>query len=288
MKKTPDKKITDNIKQPIFTLSSDAKVKVSLWALATQPLALFFSNWQNFFLFNIPLALLLSICSLLTKHSILCGFGTDFSLSSTFCSDSVSLYYTDMFLRLLLLFFLVMKWYRFSLQKDSFTMKKLFCFGKTEAKTLGILILFTIINILPLLGLFLLIVRTPNPNWKIEILYFTSIAWVFLLPIISIRFYSIISFAIEGGKIPSLKQIWNQTSGNMLKFLLSISILCFLSLFLITQYFAFARNLTNLHFLGILSTEFEYNILITFFIVYFTNYCYTQKNLFFKGDNNDK
>ena len=145
-----------------------------------------------------------------------------------------------------------------------------------------------IINILPIFGLFLLLIRAPNPNWKIELLYFTSIAWVFLLPIISVRFYPIISFAIERKKIPSIKQIWNQTAGNMLKFLLSISILCFLCLFLFTKYYSFARFLTNLSLIEVISVEFEYNILITLFVVYFTNYCYTQKNLIFKGETNDQ
>lgn len=288
MTKTPSKKIIERAKQPFFSLTSDAKIKISLWALISKPLSLIFSNWQNLFILGVPAALLLTISSYLAKHSIICGLETDFSLSSAFCSDSIILYYTDMLIRLMIIFFFSIKWYHFSLQKEPLKLKELIHFGKSEAKTFGIMFFFIIINISPIIGLFMLMIRVPNPDWRIELAYFTSIAWVFLLPIISIRFYPIISFAIEGCKLPSIKQIWNQTAGNMLKFLLSISVFCFLTLLLFSKYYVFINNTPITTFISALSADFEYNILIILFVVYFTNYCYIQRNLLYKGDNNDK
>ena len=272
----------------IFTLSSEAKVKVSLWQLATSPLKQAIDNWKNLFYIGVPIALLLSVVSLLLKRGILCSKNEDMSLMSSFCSDNAVFFYANILISFIIITFFAIVWYNIALQKKEVSIFSLLKMKLSYLKTFGLIILTFIINISPIFALFLLIIRTPNPDWHIELLYFTSVAWIFLLPIVTLRFYSVIAFSLAGEKIPSIKRIWNNTSGNMLKILLASSVLVFLALFLFMQYDASVRGLDNIGIWTMFVAEFEYNILVTIFMALTINYCYTQKELLFGGTLNDE
>lgn len=277
-----------NIKQNIFTLTSDAKIKISLWQLATNPIKQIYYNWQKLFTLGIPTALAMTITSLLFKRGILCSQSDTQLLSSPFCSDSPLNFYLDLIVRFLIIAFFATTWYTTALQNKTQTIKELFCFDFKKIKAFALMGLFFIINLSPLFALFLLIIRTPNPNWHIELLFFTSVAWIFLLPIIALRFYSYIAFSLAGEKLPSIKTTWNTTAGNMLKLLLGASLIVFLALFLFMQYYGAIQGLDNIGIWTAFIAEFEYDVLVILFMTLLINYCHTQKELLFAGDYNDQ
>ena len=281
------KDVSKNISS-LFTLSSKAKITVSLWQLATLPFKQLLDNWKNLFYLGVPAAFLLSFASLLFKRGILCSQSEESSLMTSFCSDSIVFFYADIFIRLIIISFFAIVWYKVALRKNDENILSLLKIRLAYLKTFGLMILAFVINVSPIFALFLLIIRTPNPDWHWEILYFTSVAWVFLLPIIALRFYSVIAFSIDEEKIPNIKEIWCRSSGNMLKLLLASSILVFLALFLFMQYYASIQGLTNIGIWTMFVAEFEYDVLVMIFMALIVNYCYTQKELLFGGDLNDQ
>ena len=280
MSKQENKPSSFEFQKILFSLSSDSAVKISLWSLLSLPFKLFFRNWQSFFLLSIPFAAALTISSVLFKHSILCSMQQDALITSPFCNG-------DLFIRFLILMFFIIKWYKIAILKIKTTFKNFFALSKYDFKAIALMCLFMIINILPLFALMLLIIRVPNPNWLLELGYFTAVAWLFLVPLIALRFYSLLAFALEQKKLPSLKEVWHNTSGNNLKLLLSAGTIVFLALFIFMQYYATMMQLTNITTFDLIIAEFEYNILVTMFAILYINFCHTQKLELFKGETNE-
>jgi len=285
MSKTSSHK-SSSINNNLFSLAPDASVKISLWQLISMPLKLTFNNWRKLIYLGIPYALLLTICSLIFKRSVLC-LQEEILLTSSFCSSSLYSFFGDMITAYALLILFSIQWYRIAIQNQPINTKTLFSISSNNLKTIAIIIGFTLINVSPIPALFILMLRTPNPNWIIELTFFTSIAWVFLLPILSLRFYSIIAFSLAENPIPPFKQIWHNTSGNMLKFILGSATIIFLGLFLFLQYYSSIQDITTINLWNIFIAEFEDNIITTIFVTVFINYCQTQKELLFAGDNNE-
>ena len=96
---------------------------------------------------------------------------------------------------------------------------------------------FLIINALPLLSLYCLIIRTPNPVWQIEILYFTFVSLGFIVPFVVLRFYANIALAIEGLPFTDFKQTYQKTNFQVSRILTAFTFVLasLLFLFLIIQ-----------------------------------------------------
>ena len=279
--------MNSNLNLSLFSLSSPQAAKISLWQLITLPFKLLFINWQSFFLIAVPTALLLSAVSFLFGRSALCGIGNDFALASQLCQETAFSFYGDAITRLTILMIFAAKWYHSAILKQPFSFKNLFTLNKGTLKAFGFLTLFAIINCLPLIAGVILFIHQPYPDWRQELLFFTSVAWVFLLPLLAIRFYSVIAFALENVDDYSFKAIWQKTSGNMLKLLLGTAAIVFLALFIFMQYYGAMQATTDSRLIAAVMYEFEYDVLMTSFIALCTNYCYTQKELLFKEQNHE-
>lgn len=287
MSKQENKSSSFDFQKALFSLSSDSAVNISLWSLLSLPFKLFFRNWQSFLLLSIPFAAALTASSILFEHSILCAMKQETLITSSFCSDNLIYFYSDLIVRFLILMFFVIKWYKIALLKIKTTLKSFFALSKYDTKAIVLMTLFMLINILPLFALILLIIREPNPNWLLELGYFTSVAWLFLVPLIALRFYSLLAFALEQKKLPTFKEVWSKTSGNNLKILLSAGTIVFIALFVFMQYYATMMQLTSITTFDLIIAEFEYNILITMFAILYVNFCYAQKLELFKGETNE-
>ncbi|MBQ8465590.1 MAG: hypothetical protein IJ529_06610 [Alphaproteobacteria bacterium] len=285
MTNTSKKQLEQNIKKPFFSLAPNATVKVSIGKLAFQPIKLLFKNFSSLILLGVPFAILLTLCSMLAGRSSLCNIDSGIISTDFHCSDSVESYYLDVFIRFLLICIFIIKWHQIALNKEKFSLKSICFFTKKDIKGFGFIAAYAVINLLPLVGLLILIMRVPNPNWKIELVFFTCVAWVFLLPLILVRFYSLLAFALENNKLPSLKDLWQRTSGNMLKLLLGTGLIVFIALILFMQYYSFILKITDYSLLTAISVEFEYDFIVILFAACFMNYCHTQKELLYKGDN---
>ena len=85
-------------------------------------------------------------------------------------------------------------------------------------------------NLIPLLSVLLLVFRVPNPNWKIELLYFTIVSIGFLFPFLLMRIYSLLALFLEGKNWKEFKKAWNKTQGYSMKIVLSCTLLFFVNM----------------------------------------------------------
>ena len=134
--------IENKLNQPLFSLSPNATVKISLWHLISDPFKLLIQNWQNLFLFGIPIALILSFSSIMFKHPFVCLTDKESSLTSPLCSDDFEYYYINLLIRIILIMFFATKWFHFSILKNTFSLKNIFLLHKGDFKGIGTIILF--------------------------------------------------------------------------------------------------------------------------------------------------
>ena len=269
-----------NESTPSFPAKS---IKISMWKMCAMPLKLLVDQWKNIFSLALPTALLMSLCSLLLKRNIICSTGLKATLNTSLCSETMDAFGFDLFLRSLIMLFFAVKWYQTAILKHGFSFK----LSAFDAKAVGQMILIVLLNLTPLIGLILLAARQVTPDWQVELLYFTAVAWVFLVPIVALRFYSLPAFALEHQTAPSLKTLWVRSSGNMLKFLLGAAVIVFLALFIFMQYYGAINAITDFTQTSAFVAEFEYDVLVTLFTAYWLNYSYVQKDLLFKGDQHE-
>ena len=83
---------------------------------------------------------------------------------------------------------------------------------------------------------------------------------------------------MDGEKIPSLRLIWNKSSGNMLRLLCSISLLFVISVFMIFGFMnnfrlAAARNAVYISWI----VEYLYNLMLLMLLAFFVNHCRLQQ-----------
>lgn len=87
-------------------------------------------------------------------------------------------------------------------------------------KIYAVILVFLVINALPAFSSFALFIRTPNPNWLLELAYFTFISLGFVAPFVLMRFYGGFGAILEG-QPTSLGNFWILTRGYAYKIILS-------------------------------------------------------------------
>jgi hypothetical protein len=128
----------------------------------------------------------------------------------------------------------------------------------------------------------ILYLRVPNPDWRVEILFFAVVSIGFIIPFILLRFYSLIPFVIYGRRLPPLKEVWYKTSGNMFTVLLSLFVIFILTVvFLGNLYSNFQKVAANSGLYINFSSEFIYSLLVLIILaLVINNFCIQQRILF--------
>ena len=268
----------------LFALSDSDSVPVSCWFLLSKPFTLLADNFKIFILAIIPTALLMSAVALITKRGAICAVDSAAMILSQNCSDSTLAFGSNAFIQLLIISFFIIKWYQIALLKRPITVKRLKHTNISLFKTVSIIITFILINAMPLLALGVLLLHTPYPDWRVELVFFTLFAWMFLMPFLAIRFYSVAAFVFEGQPMPSLREVWQKTSGNMLKLLLAFSSIIFLALLFSIRFLNNLRTLQETNFASAFSAEFGLSLITVIFACLWANHCYVQKIQLFKED----
>ena len=149
---------------------------------------------------------------------------------------------------------------------------------------------FFALNLLPLISLYLLYVRVPNPDWRIEITYFAVVSVGFIVPFILMRFYSFPAFILAGEKLPSIKEVWAKTSGNTFRIIVSVSLLVLISgMVLLSVYSNFKLVAAENTFYINTMVQLIYELVYFAIVMFWVNYFYTQKiYLFEKVNDNGK
>ena len=209
-------------KEPASSPQSETPL-LRIAKITVTPIDVFARHLKQFIILGAIFAAFMSVLSLATGNSIGCGFGvSDGAYPYTCIAAETAEHVVFLLLRLLIIVVFIRSWCRISFTKEKNIKGDTFMISTCDWKLYVTLILFLLVNVLPIISLMILIQRVPNPDWKIESLYFAVVSCGFWLPIFAIRFYSLPAFIIWGQKVPSPLVFLKRTQGNTLKILVSL------------------------------------------------------------------
>ena len=246
---------------------------------------IFFSKFWSFVCLGGLFALIMTFIFFISGQDILC-LNNEYG-NNHFCTKSIWNYVGIHLIAICLNFLFMQKWVLLVTEGKSFKWKRVVMPDWGTLKMIGLSLAYIATIGVAAFSLYLLYVRVPNPNWKIELVYFTAVSVGFIFPVIGMRFFSYFAYAAQREPLPSVRVIWKKTSGNMLPIVGGCALLMFLSLFLvqtIMQQLSVAKpTMGHALFLEYLSQFFVFVLLNCFM-----NYCYIQKNFFEKDLEDEK
>lgn len=266
-------------------VSDDGSVRMPAIKLAYLPFGLLVDNFVLFVKLGALFALLISIVSWIFGYTYICSLSIPSDFPCTLDDSYLPIY---ILLKYFLLFWFAVKWYQLALDKEAWNWRKFFSVSRNGLVAMGILALFFLLNLTPLLSFYLLLQRVPNPDVVVEVSYFALVSVGFLIPFVLMRFYSLFGLAVDGCQLPSWREIWRRTRGNMLRILIALFLIFFLMLFIVLNFYLNMRGYDYNHALWVgISSEFVYDLLLLLLISLFINHCYVQK-LFLFGEPTDE
>lgn len=265
-------------------LSDEAKNshKIPLMDLSFIPIGVVFYYFKRFIILASVFAFFTTILSTATGYNFICNFSEYRDNDYYYCSLSLDLYITFFLLRLLLTAVFLRLWYAVVVNDAPVNLRQIVDAPKQDLKIFFTLLVFIFVNILPIISFIILYFRVPNPDWRVETLFFAIVSIGFWFPFFAARFYSLPAFVLGQQKFPKLKEVLAGTSGNTLKILLALSIMLLLFFILFVNFNLAADRLMgyNILIMGIVF-DFLYNILLLLFFAILTNHFIMQQGLLF-------
>ena len=243
--------------------------------------ALFLDNLIPFFKIGGTFSIIFTIVNLITGQSVLC-MNPD-AKEYVFCSKEMPV----MIIANIVLWFVacvyMRNWYQDVIIKNQkFSLKKLLP-NTADLKLYALMIVFLATLFVAMLSGFILFTRNPNPDWKIELLFFTVVSVGFFVPMFATPIISYMAFIAGGDKLPKIKETWQQSKGKIASIFISfmgVVLIGFLISSNILRYFVQLSNEGNIFVVVIV--EFLYNITLIFVATICINYSYMQKKFLFE------
>lgn len=240
-------------------------------------------NFAVFLKFASMASLLLTGISFIFGQSFLCSIPNFQDKIGVYCLFGPS-YFAYLILKLFIISVLIKVWYDRIYLKKTIHISYFKSHFSDFCKTFGIFLLFGLLNLIPIVSLFFLLVREPNPVWKIEIIYFTFVSIGFLVPFVLMRFYTNIAEMIEGTDYKNFKEIYQKTSFKMGKIMLALMFILLFDLFV----FVLVHSNLKIHFFEPLPfynifAEFIFELTTAFTMLLFVNFMGVQKELLTKN-----
>lgn len=205
-----------------------------------------------------------------------------------FCNDSLIIF---AIVRLVMIFWgcmFIRNWIDIALQKKKITLKNMFIPNKRDLRILGISALSVVCLAVACLSFYLLYIRVPNPNWKIEVAYFAVVSIGFLVPIIALRFCCYFVAAAEEKALPDILEVWHKTKDNFGKIAGGSMILLITILFVMIHSLQFVWHAgATSSFLQALVIEYIFSVIKSVMIALMINFCYIQYKLLFGSENDE-
>ncbi len=264
------------------------KHKISMKNLMLLPLNLWGKSVKYLLLPCAIFATIMTLLSFASHHSLICNMETITDKSPFVCHRGLDL--PDLIILLLKLFIVAMflrVWYTSTLNRRKTPNAESLLPTLRDLKMFVALIVVILINCLPIISLVLLIKRVPNPDWRIESLYFAVVSCGFWIPIVAIRFYSIFAFILERQKTPGIKSFLTVTSDHTIGLLFSLFFVLLYSIIIITYYLVKAEQVVPINPLlfGIVG-DFFYNVIILIVASLSASYLICTKQELFDNENN--
>lgn len=266
--------------------ANTASVKMSAIKLMFKPFGIFVNKIRELFLLSSFYALLICVLAVVMGFTYICMSSV---LSGFFyCSNSNLMYFTYFFIKLFILSAFVVRWYNIAFGNSALSWKSfLFVPSVKDLRTTGILAIYILLNLMPVVSFYMLYLRVPNPDWVVEITYFAVVSLGFFVPFVVMRFYSMFAFFLSGEKVPSFKAVWNISKGNNLRIIMSLFLILIVLLFAVNNFYRSFQTveLDYVNYIGIMS-EFLYDLVFLMLLSLLVNNCYVQKELLFGETKN--
>ena len=244
---------------------------------------LFLDNMKSYLLIGSVFSLIITVLNYLSGQSLMCG--NALFNEHIFCSRNLYVFMTSNVLLWFVFCVYARIWSQSAiLKKYAFSLKTLLP-NKTDLKLYAFALLFTLSIFIALGAGFLLYKRVPNPDWKIELIYFSIVSIGFFAPMFATPLLSYATFAIEDEKLPSIKELWQASRQRIVLIFISfvsVMLISFLASSSVLRYFLQLSMVDNIFVVVI--AEFLYNIVIMFIVSVYMNYCYMQKKILFERD----
>ena len=272
-------KMQDNSKRYLFNILSSSEertVHYSLFDVVFSPYVVFVSRFRSFLKVGGIYALLISLIYILGGQTVYC-IADGFSYSQMCYGGALSAIAVRLVVFVLFAFF-CNRYYQSTWQGKIFSWKNILIPQKNDLYTILGMIVFFAINTIPVLSWQILAARVPNPDWRIELMFFGFVSIGFLIPIIALRFYVLFAYIWSSDVAPNLKDLWHKTKGNMMGLILSVSIWFFMMSILL----AFLSNsimsgYDNISYLGVLVREYIFNLTLLLVAGLMVNICAVPK-----------
>ena len=247
------------------------KVTLPLFRLMFSPFNQILNHGKVFFALSLSAALLITLSATLLGFNYLCAYSSG-SAEGLFCSNSLLGYFAYSIIKMLILAYVGIKWYEYVFISQPMSKKSIFAVDGRYLKFAGSLLLVLLLNLLPILSWWILYMRNPNPDWRVEMVFFAVVSLGFIVPIVLLRFYSALVFVMRGEKIPSLSYLWHQTSGNSLKIFLSFMLILVVAMFVFGNLYTNFRALSlNVSLYNMLLSEYIYDFFALFIYISILN-----------------
>lgn len=267
-------------------VSNEGAVRMPAIKLAYLPFGLLIDNFMLFIKLGALFALLISLVSWIFGFVYICSLSIPVNFP---CAGNGNFLPVYIILKYFLLFLFAVKWYQLVLNKESLSWRNIFSLSRSGLAAMGVLALFFVLNLTPMLSFYLLWIRVPNPDAVVEVAYFGLVSIGFLVPFVLLRFYSLFGLVVDGCQLPSWREIWRRSRGNTLKILLALFLIFLLALFVFFNFYLNMRgyDYTHAYWTGV-SSEYVYDLLLLLLLSLFINHCYIQKLFLFGEPSNER
>ena len=194
-----------------------------------------------------------------------------------YCTENLSLYFG---VHLVLLFVLAMfmrNWAQTALQNTPFNWKSAFIPQWADLKIFALFFIFFATVVVAVTSAYFLYIRVPNPDWRIELAYFSVVGLGFFVPLIALRFLVYFAYAAVNVPFPPLKAIWQKTSGNGFALMAGFVLLMMVGLFcaLSVSQRLLMQQVVDPFYIAV-GTDYLSDMLFLLVSACFMNYCYIQ------------
>ena len=188
-------------------------------------------NLRSFMMIGGLFSIIYMIVNFFSGQSLMCANGK--FIDNSYCFSNIYIWGLANILCWFVFCVYIRNWLQcVIMKKDKFSIKKILP-NKTDLRLfVFVLFIFATITVAFISGFFLFY-RNPNPDYRIELLYFSFVSLGFFVPIIGIQFISYIPIIAEGSPLPKPKEIWKKISGQrgfVIMSILSVLLISFLIL----------------------------------------------------------
>lgn len=231
-------------------------------------------------------ALTTVICSL-SGNMLMC-INSDYR-ATHFCTNSLAVFTGTTLLSFVLECIFARNWAEIALENNKINWKTLLIPKMKDLKIMGLALAYILTLFVALLSFYLLYIRVPNPNWKIELTYFGVVSIGFLFPLLALRFCALGGAALIGKPLPSLLETWKKTSHRSAAIFFAFILTIMLGLFLMLQVSRLVLGVEiESSYLQAVFVEFINNLIKFIMVAIVANFCYLQYDMLFRGDNENE